>query len=77
MVWDLETMERNNENASYNYVDRNRDIIDAAVTHVLNTVMKQVDIALQTVNIETADALMRVRDQVRKELKEKEQKSDE
>lgn len=70
MVWDLETMERNNREATYNYVERNKDIVDATVTHVLTIVMQQVDLALSTINAETEHILVKVREKLMEELKE-------
>lgn len=70
MVWDLETMERNNREATYNYVERNKDIIDSAVTQVLSIVLNQITNTLKTVNLETADVIRTIREEVRKELQE-------
>jgi hypothetical protein len=70
MVWDLETMERKNNQASYDYVERNRDVIDAVVGNVLSTVVEQIQIAVKTANLETASALQTIRAKVRKELEE-------
>ena len=70
MVWDLETMEQNNREATYNYVERNKDIIDSAVTQVLSIVLNQITNTLKTVNLETADVIRTIREEVRKELQE-------
>ena len=68
MVWDLETMERNNREAAYNYVERNRDVIDSAVSQVLNVVLQQVHLALKTINIETEKSLKKIEENVEEKL---------